>query len=102
MNGILADGPAYLGTACAPFDPQGQARKNMTLGTKLERLTDRRALLESLDSREERDDLATDRLNRAEHLKPTRRVFLPTGPQLVKVENLVLEIKVELTLKKRR
>ncbi len=49
MNGILADGPAFLGTACAPFDPQGQARKNMTLATKLERLSDRRGLLQSLD-----------------------------------------------------
>src|SRR5579872_4584155 len=49
MNGILADGPAYLGAACAPFDPQGQARNNMTLATKVERLSDRRELLESLD-----------------------------------------------------
>lgn len=49
MNAIQADGPAFLGTACAPFDPQGQARKNMNLDTKLERLSDRRALLEDLD-----------------------------------------------------
>src|SRR5258707_800565 len=49
MNGILADGPAYLGAACAPFDPQGPAQRNMTLETKLERLTDRRTLLEGLD-----------------------------------------------------
>jgi hypothetical protein len=49
MNGILADGPAFLGTGCAPFDPQGPARKNMTLDTKLERLSDRRGLLEGLD-----------------------------------------------------
>ncbi len=49
MNGILADGPAYLGAACAPFDPQGPAKRNMTLETKLERLTDRRSLLEGLD-----------------------------------------------------
>ena len=49
MSAIPADGPAFLGTACAPFDPQGQARKNMNLETKLERLSDRRALLEGLD-----------------------------------------------------
>jgi hypothetical protein len=49
MNGILADGPAFLGTACAPFDPQGPAKNNMTLVTKLDRLADRRHLLESLD-----------------------------------------------------
>lgn len=49
MNGIQADGPAFLGAACAPFDPQGPARKNMTLETKLERLSDRRALLGDLD-----------------------------------------------------
>lgn len=49
MNGIQADGPAFLGAGCAPFDPQGPARKNMTLETKLERLSDRRALLGDLD-----------------------------------------------------
>ena len=49
MNPIQADGPAFLGTSCAPFDPQGQARKNMKLDTKLERLADRRELLEGLD-----------------------------------------------------
>jgi hypothetical protein len=49
MNPIQADGPAFLGTACAPFDPQGQARKNLKLETKLDRLADRRELLEGLD-----------------------------------------------------
>jgi uncharacterized protein (DUF1501 family) len=58
MNGILADGPAFLGTAYAPFDPQGPARKDMTLATKLDRLSDRRHLLESLD-RFQRDADAT-------------------------------------------
>ncbi len=58
MNGIGADGPVFLGAGAAPFDPQGPARKNMTLDTKLERLTDRRALLEGLD-RFQRDADAT-------------------------------------------
>jgi uncharacterized protein (DUF1501 family) len=58
MNGILADGPSFLGTACAPFDPEGPARKNLTLATKLERLSDRRELLDSLD-RFQRDADAT-------------------------------------------
>ena len=49
LGGIGADGPAFLGAACAPFDPAGQARRNMTLDTKAERLSDRRALLGSLD-----------------------------------------------------
>ncbi|MFN0056096.1 MAG: DUF1501 domain-containing protein [Planctomycetales bacterium] len=49
LGGIGSDGPAYLGTQFAPFDPQGQARKNLTLQTKLERLEDRRSLLEGLD-----------------------------------------------------
>jgi len=49
MSNIGADGPAFLGAGAAPFDPQGPARKNMTLETKLERLTDRRELLEGLD-----------------------------------------------------
>src|SRR5580765_5447512 len=58
MNGIGADGPAFLGAGAAPFDPQGPARKNMSLETKLERLTDRRTLLEGLD-RFQRDADAT-------------------------------------------
>lgn len=62
MNAIQSDGPAFLGTGCAPFDPQGQARKNMNLETKLDRLTDRRALLEGLD-RFQRDADATGLMN---------------------------------------
>src|SRR5580765_4460978 len=58
MNGIGADGPVFLGAGAAPFDPQGPARKNMSLETKLERLTDRRTLLEGLD-RFQRDADAT-------------------------------------------
>jgi len=50
MNGIGSDGPAFLGTPFAPFDPQGQASRNMKLDTKLERLDNRRELLASLDT----------------------------------------------------
>lgn len=46
---VRPDGPAFLGTAYAPFDPNGQASKNMSLDTKLERLSDRRELLAGLD-----------------------------------------------------
>lgn len=49
MNSITADGPAFLGTAFAPFDPSGQARKNMSLALPADRLADRRELLSSLD-----------------------------------------------------
>ncbi len=49
INGIGADGPSFLGAGSAPFDPQGPARKNLTLATQLDRLSDRRALLEGLD-----------------------------------------------------
>lgn len=49
LGGILADGPSFLGTPYAPFDPQGQAKNNLTLSTKLDRLDDRRSLLEGLD-----------------------------------------------------
>lgn len=50
MNGIGADGPAFLGAAFAPFDPGGQARKNMSLVVDKQRLDDRRALLAGLDT----------------------------------------------------
>lgn len=43
------DGPAFLGTAYSPFDPAGQALKNMQLAVSEKRLDDRRALLTSLD-----------------------------------------------------
>jgi hypothetical protein len=49
LGGIGADGPAFLGTACAPFDPSGQARRNMNLEIDRARLDDRRALLTGLD-----------------------------------------------------
>jgi len=49
LNGIGADGPAFLGTAFAPFDPQGQARSNLRLVTEPVRLDDRRSLLDQLD-----------------------------------------------------
>jgi hypothetical protein len=49
LGGIGSDGPAFLGTAFAPFDPSGQARKNMSLTIDEARLADRRELLSGLD-----------------------------------------------------
>ncbi|HVX60349.1 MAG TPA: DUF1501 domain-containing protein [Pirellulales bacterium] len=49
LGRIAADGPAFLGPAYAPFDPSGQARKNMNLVVSDDRLNDRRALLGDLD-----------------------------------------------------
>jgi hypothetical protein len=49
LNGILADGPAFLGPAYNPFDPSGQARRNMSLVVEKLRLDDRRSLLQGLD-----------------------------------------------------
>jgi Protein of unknown function (DUF1501) len=43
------DGPAFLGTAYAPFDPNGQALKNLSLAVPEKRIGDRRFLLASLD-----------------------------------------------------
>jgi uncharacterized protein (DUF1501 family) len=43
------DGPAFLGTAYAPFDPNGQALKNLSLAVSEKRVGDRRMLLASLD-----------------------------------------------------
>lgn len=50
------DGPAFLGTAYSPFDPAGQALKNMQLAVSEKRLDDRRALLTSLDRINKRVD----------------------------------------------
>ena len=49
LGGIGSDGPAFLGTAYAPFGTSGEARNNMTLRTQLERVADRRKLLEDFD-----------------------------------------------------
>jgi hypothetical protein len=49
LGRVGSDGPAFLGTPFAPFDPAGQALKNMTLAVPQQRLDDRRMLLASLD-----------------------------------------------------
>lgn len=56
MNNITADGPAFLGTAFAPFDPAGPARKNLTLEIKEDRVDDRRSLLTQLDRFQRQSD----------------------------------------------
>jgi hypothetical protein len=50
MGGILGDGPAWLGSAYAPFDTGGNARQNMDLRISLDNLEDRRTLLKDFDS----------------------------------------------------
>jgi hypothetical protein len=49
LSGIGSDGAAFLGAAFNPFDPAGQARRNMSLVVDKTRLDDRRALLEGID-----------------------------------------------------
>ena len=48
-GGIGSDGPAFLGPAYAPFDPKGQAKKNMTMVVPKDRIDDRKSLLRGLD-----------------------------------------------------
>lgn len=50
MGGILGDGPSWLGSAYGPFDSAGNARNNMNLQVNMDRLNDRRGLLQSFDS----------------------------------------------------
>jgi hypothetical protein len=49
LGRIVADGPSFLGAPYEPFDPSGDALRNMTLSVSQERLDDRRMLLTSLD-----------------------------------------------------
>ncbi|MCO6458996.1 MAG: DUF1501 domain-containing protein [Pirellulaceae bacterium] len=56
MGGIFADGPSFLGAAYAPFEQNGQARKNMDLPIPKERVDGRRDLLTSLDRLDRRVD----------------------------------------------
>ena len=46
---IGSDGPSYLGAAYGPFDPRGDALRNLTLSIPQQRLDDRLALLHGLD-----------------------------------------------------
>jgi hypothetical protein len=50
LNGIYADGPAFLGTAYGPFDSGGEARRNMALNIQKTRLDTRRSLLAGIDN----------------------------------------------------
>jgi Protein of unknown function (DUF1501) len=50
LGGIYADGPAFLGTAFGPFDPAGDARRNMELAVQQARLDSRRELLKGIDN----------------------------------------------------
>jgi hypothetical protein len=50
MGNILGDGPSWLGSAYAPFDTAGNARNNMELRITMDRLAERRTLLQSFDS----------------------------------------------------
>lgn len=50
LGGIYADGPAFLGTAYGPFDPAGEARRNMSLSIDQSRLSNRRAMLDGIDN----------------------------------------------------
>lgn len=49
FGGIGSDGPSYLGPAYSPFDPRGDALRNMDLAIQQERLDDRLELLHKLD-----------------------------------------------------
>jgi hypothetical protein len=64
LSGILGDGPAWLGSAYAPFDTGGSARNNMNLKVALDRLSERRSLLKAFDS----FDRALDRSGLAQGL----------------------------------
>jgi hypothetical protein len=50
LGQTYGDGPAWLGSAYAPFDIGGNARRNMDLQVALDRLAERRSLLRSFDT----------------------------------------------------
>lgn len=50
MNGILGDGPNFLGAPYAPFDVAGRARQNMNLQVPVDRLSERKELLHGIDT----------------------------------------------------
>ncbi|MBM3994240.1 MAG: DUF1501 domain-containing protein [Planctomycetes bacterium] len=50
LSGLYGDGPHWLGSAYAPFDTSGEARNNININLPLERMHDRRALLQRFDN----------------------------------------------------
>jgi len=65
-GGTLGDGPAWLGSAYAPFDTAGNARNNMNLQVTMDRLGERRNLLRTFDTMNrqiDRSGLANGRVN---------------------------------------
>jgi hypothetical protein len=50
LSGIYGDGPSWLGSAYAPFDVGGNARRNMNMQVPLDRLGERRNLLRTFDT----------------------------------------------------
>lgn len=62
LSSIGSDGPAFLGTAYAPFGTSSEGRNNMTVRTTTDRLADRRGLLEGFD-RFQRDADRTGLMN---------------------------------------
>jgi hypothetical protein len=50
ISGLYADGPHWLGAGYAPFDVGGQARSNINMNQPLERINDRRSLLQRFDT----------------------------------------------------
>lgn len=55
-----SEGPAWLGQSYAPFDPNGEAKKNLELHTSMDRLNNRKELLNDLDQfRRSYDKLAS-------------------------------------------
>ena len=49
-GGTYGDGAAWLGSAYSPFDAAGNARNNMNLQISLDRLNDRRGLLQAFNT----------------------------------------------------
>lgn len=56
LGRIGSDGPAFLGTAYAPFGSNNEAKSNMRLSTTTDRIADRRALLDDIDRFHRRAD----------------------------------------------
>jgi hypothetical protein len=56
LSGIAADGPAFLGPAYSPFDPNGDALDNMKLKLGSDQIENRRFLLKKLDNFKKESD----------------------------------------------
>lgn len=76
---IVGDGPEWLGSPYAPFNPNGEARQNMELRLKIDHFNNRKGLLSSLDRMRSDMEVSKTSLGMDEFHRQAYNVILGDG-----------------------